>query len=200
VRASPALAVALALALAATLASARASAHSVGLSRSTFEMDANGMVHGELVLATADVPSGPMAEIAARGIDVRADGESCPARFVGSRPDGGDGVAIDVDFDCTHGAGGAAHTLEAELFVLSDMPASSQNVASVTARGVTHQAALDAAHRTIRLEIGPPSTPPTPARSPLALARWAAWGALAIGTCGALVVGLWLLARRRQGR
>lgn len=175
--------------LGVALAARSASAHSRGLSRSAFEVAQDGTVHAKLLLAAADLPAAArasepgLAELAARGVDVRADGASCPAHFAGSRPDGPDGVELDVDFACAKGAS----VVEAELFLLSDLGASHEDVATMTSGAMTHQAVLDGAHRTIRLEIAP--------KKPGSSRVLVAIGASMLAALAALLV-----ARRRQRR
>jgi len=169
-----------------------AEAHTRGLSRSTFEIAADGTVRGRLQLATADLPATAtesdvaLAELAVRGVDVRADGASCPGRFVGSRADGADGVELDVDFACAKDAS----VVEVELFLLSGLSeprASSQSVISLVAGPRTKQAVLDAAHRSVQMEIAPRK----PARS--AEAWW-------IGAGAAVAIALGILAALRHHR
>ncbi len=164
-----------------------AGAHTRGLSRCTFEIASDGAVHGRLELAIADLPErateteAGLSELALRGVDVRADGESCPGRFADSRADGADGVAIDLDFRCPAGAS----VIEAELFFIPDV--GGQSVASLEMGSKTKQVVLDAAHRTVQMQIAPKK----PARARVAL--WVIGAAILVALAAAFA-----LARRRR--
>ena len=136
------------------LLTAPAVAHERGLSSSELTLGDAGLVSAVFTFAAADLQTSP-AEFVAHGVDVRADGVSCPGTLASVQAAGGDGVELTATFACPlH-----PHTLEYVLYAISDGPEGARHVARIAHGDATAQAVLSPTKRAVSLEVAPREPP-----------------------------------------
>jgi hypothetical protein len=185
--------------------------HTPGLSTASFEVAPNGRVEGQLAFATAEALSGihldgnhdhvvtpvevkadgdELARFVLEGVDVSADGASCPPSYEGARIDEIDGLLLQAGFDCP----ADATRITATLYYLSRLPPAHREIARIAAGEATVQAVLSGDRRAVELAL--PAHAPRPRSR---VARSVGWGAGALAALAAFYAAARLVARRRRG-
>jgi hypothetical protein len=185
--------------------------HTAGLSTASFDIGANGRVEGRLTFATAEALSGihldgnhdhvvtpdevkangeELARFVFDGVDVSADGASCPASYEGAEIDQIDGLLLRAGFDCP----ADATRITATLYYLSRLAPTHREVARIVAGETTAQAVLSGDHRAVELML--------PARTPAAKGRAARvvflWASAAVAALVAFYVSRRAARKRRR--
>jgi hypothetical protein len=173
-------------------------AHTLGVSAATFDVGTGGEVEGRLTFASTEALRGlhldrnhdgtvaaeevtasekELSRFVLEGVDVAADGTSCPATFVGAAVDEMDGLVLRTRYRCPEDSVSIGVT----FYFLSDLPSAHREIATLTAGESTTQAVLSGSDRAITLTL------PAHARSNRRLA-WMLLAALATATGAVLVV------------
>jgi hypothetical protein len=147
------------------------------------DRDGDGIVTDAEVDAARDA----LAAFVARGVDVSADEERCPATFGGATLRDVDGLAVNASFACPEGA----EHVTATLYYLSELGRDHREVARITAGDVTVEAVLSRDRREISVR-----SPFAATRPPLKRRRVRA----AIAAVVILAVGVMLRAFIRRDR
>jgi len=150
-------AVAAALAAAALLGSAApAEAHAVGVSNGAYAVDGE-TVSAEITLARADVDGLPperVADMVARGLDVRGDGAPCAAASDVGAPTENDGVLVRARFACAR----PPRRVAVELRLLDALPHGHRHIARAASAGGSVDDVLFRGHA--RLAFDAPAASP----------------------------------------
>ncbi len=199
------------LGTALALASSVASAHTSGLSQSELVVGRDGAVDARLVFAAVEITAAASldanhdgeitpAEIdAARpdlkklvldGVEVKADGRACPASFRGAELTEADGLVLEARYACPPDA----RTIEATLFLLSELRPGHRHVALLSAGERSSQKLLSGTNRSLTLELPPAAVRVAPSSS---WRRTAAVVLAVVWTIGLFVLIAW---RWRRGR
>ena len=181
---------AIAIAALALGASRAATAHMAGTSESTFTLDPRTRaVDMKLVLARDDAAKlarggelgDAMKDLVASAVEVRGDGATCAARFVGLDELGED-VVLHASFACAH----VSSRLGVQLLFLDELGPRHLHATHIDARDASTDTALRSGAQTVDLALGAPW-------------RWEKDGlGLACGVLGAAVALVVVVRRLRS--
>ncbi len=155
---------------AVALATNVALAHTTGISQSELVVGSNGAVDARFVFAAVEIANAasldanhdgeitPAELDAARpdlkklvldGVEVKADGRACPAAFRGVELTEADGLVLDARYACPPDA----RTIEATLFLLSELRPGHRHVAVLSAGERSSQKLLSGTNRSVSLDL-----------------------------------------------